>query len=110
MRGSHWPNPPLRFETPQQLRPRYSLESHIGFYHLPYPLNCIIQHVGLSRAVVSMVELAGLKSGRSRPMTDTIGRVAVAAKASVEPAIDEQHVASHPRACGGTVANRRVRP
>jgi hypothetical protein len=43
-------------------------------------------------------------------MTDTIGRGEVAAKAPVEPAIDEQHVGSHPRVCGGTAANWRVRP
>jgi hypothetical protein len=52
-----------------------------------------------------MVELAGLKSGRSQ--TNTIGHVA-GGKAPVEPAIDEQ-LGSHPRACGGTAANWRVR-
>jgi hypothetical protein len=43
-------------------------------------------------------------------MTDTMGRVAAAGKAPVEPAIDEQYVGSHPKASGGAAANWRVRP
>jgi hypothetical protein len=57
-----------------------------------------------------MVELAGVKFGRCQTMTDTIGSVAAAAKAPVALAIDEQHVASHSKACGGPATNWRVRP
>jgi hypothetical protein len=48
-------------------------------------LNCIIQHVGLTKAIVSPVELAGLKSGRSQTMTEVVGHVAAAADSPREP-------------------------